>query len=84
MIINALFPCQKYLAEVKTNNLNLKNTDDYAKSALHQSYQNCLTFPWINDKVIQKKLNIHLWFFDIKMGEIFTYSDSKEQFEHLS
>lgn len=57
--------------------------DDYAKSALQLSLKNCLTFPWINKKILQKKLIIHLWFFDVKKGEIFTFSDKHKQYEPL-
>src|SRR3990167_3580743 len=58
-----------WVSLIKTHTFNPHDTDDCAKLALNQSYQNCLTFPWINDKVIHKKLIIHLWFFDIKMGQ---------------
>lgn len=60
-----------------------QNVDDCAKLALKQSYQNCLTFPWIKDKIDQQKLTIHLWFFDIKSGKIYTYSDAKEIYQPL-
>ncbi len=63
---------------------NDEHIDDYAKLALHQSYQNCLTFPWIKDKVADQSLIIHLWFFDIKMGQIFTYSESQKEYQPLS
>lgn len=72
-----------WVSLIKTNDFNVKDPDDYAKLALNQSYQNCLTFPWINEKVLQKNLNIHLWFFDIKMGQIFTYSDSQKEYHPL-
>lgn len=58
-------------------------SDVYAKLALNRSYQNCLTFPWIKDKVEQKKLIIHLWFFDIKTGQIFTYSQETKEYSPL-
>ncbi len=57
--------------------------DEYAKLALNQSYQNCLTFPWLNDSVNKKELLIHLWFFDIKMGQIFTYSQTSKSYVPL-
>lgn len=60
------------------------DVDDYAKLALNQSYQNCLTFPWLQNKVLKKELIIHLWFFDIKSGEIFTYSENKKQYLPLN
>lgn len=63
-----------WVSLIKTDHIDQHNADEYAKLALNQSYQNCLTFPWINNKVMQKDLHIHLWFFDIKMGKIFTYS----------
>jgi carbonic anhydrase len=70
-----------WVSLIKTDPFNAKqNPDDYAKLALKQSYQHCLTFPWIKEKVIQKKLSIHLWYFDIKMGQIFTYSESEERY----
>lgn len=47
----------------KPNLCSHETADDYAKLALHHSYQNCLSFPWIQEKVSQKKLIIHLWFF---------------------
>jgi len=72
-----------WVSLIKTPEVNLQNIDDYAKLALKQSYQNCLTFPWINSLVSQKKLTIYLWFFDIKTGQIFTYSDSQKEYQPL-
>jgi len=66
-----------WVSLIKPHHAHLHDADECAKSALRQSYQNCLTFPWIKDKVAQKKLIIHLWFFDIKMGQIFMYSDAE-------
>lgn len=61
----------------------VKNENDYAKQALIHSYQNCLTFPWIKQKTIQKTLQIHLWFFNIEEGEISTYSYEEEIYQPL-
>jgi carbonic anhydrase len=72
-----------WVSLIKTPHSHLQDADNYAKLALHQSYQNCLTFPWINDKIVQQKLTIHLWFFDIKTGQIFTYSDTKKEYQPL-
>ncbi|MBP9721899.1 MAG: carbonic anhydrase [Gammaproteobacteria bacterium] len=57
--------------------------DQYAKFALHKSHANCLTFPWITQKIENKELSIHLWFFDIKSGEIITYSAENNQYNPL-
>jgi len=72
-----------WVSIIKTDHTHDHHADDYAKLALNQSYQNCLTFPWINDKVIDQSLIIHLWFFDIKMGQIFTYSDDQKIYQPL-
>lgn len=60
-----------------------KNVDKCAKEALNQSFQNCMTFPWLKEKVKEKKLIIHLWFFDIETGKIFTYVENEGIYKPL-
>jgi carbonic anhydrase len=62
----------------------LGDIDSCAKLALTQSYQHCLTFPWIKERVMQKKLAIHRWFFDISAGLMSTYCDIEKKFQLLS
>ncbi len=59
------------------------HADEYAKLALHRSYQHCLSFPWIRDRIEEKKLTVHLWYFDIKSGQIFRYSRETGQYQPL-
>ncbi|PIZ04674.1 MAG: carbonate dehydratase [Gammaproteobacteria bacterium CG_4_10_14_0_8_um_filter_38_16] len=59
------------------------NIDACAKRALNISYQNCLTFPWIKDRVEKNKLEIHRWFFDIQSGEIVVYSNQEKKYHPL-
>ena len=72
-----------WVSQIKTPNFEKQDADEYAKLALNNSYQNCLTFPWIKDKVLQEELFIHLWFFDIKMGQIFTHSAKEKEYQPL-
>lgn len=72
-----------WVSVIKTCNFKHRTTDYYAKLAIKQSYQNCLTFPWIKENIIKKKLIIHLWFFDIKTGQIFTYSKYDKLYKPL-
>jgi len=58
--------------------------DEFAKQALLQSHENCLTFPWIKKRVDTNELKIHLWFFDIKTGRIQAYSFENKTFEVLT
>lgn len=87
--INALLSDQKdhqndfinhWVSIVKSSSFHSDDTDEYAKLALQKSYQNCLTFPWINEKIRDEQLIIHQWFFDIKTGQLFTYSEEKRQY----
>lgn len=53
------------------------------QEALHASYNNCLTFPWIKQRVEKKALAIHRWFFDIKQASIFEYSTATKNYDPL-
>ena len=68
---------KRWVASIKLPEATIKqvNQDECAKLALTFSYKNCLTFPWIKEKVEQEALMIHQWFFDIEKGQIFTYSE---------
>jgi carbonic anhydrase len=74
---------KNWVSLIKTRRIETQDPDDYAKLALNKSLQNCLTFPWIKSKVVQKELDIHLWFFDVKKGQIFTYSGAGEEYQPL-
>ncbi len=69
-----------WVSIINTENCQLSTTDDYAKLALNQSYENCLTFPWIRKAIEAKHLIIHLWFFDIETGQIFTYRERQNKY----
>lgn len=63
---------------------HLHSSEDYAKMALKKSYQNCLTFPWIQEKILDRTLKVHLWFFDIEKGEVQSYLKDADQYVPLS
>lgn len=56
----------------------------YAKRALNISYKNCLTYPWIKERVDRKELVIHRWFFNIATATLSIYSQAKQQYEPLN
>lgn len=72
-----------WVSIINTDDIHIKTADECAKMALQQSYQNCLTFPWILEKVTEKKLVIHLWYFEIETGQIFTYSEVDRVYKAL-
>lgn len=63
---------------------NVDDADALSKNALLHSYNNCLTFPWIKERVDAGKLTIHLWFFDIGAAEILVYHPDTQTFQKLS
>ncbi|PWU06889.1 MAG: carbonate dehydratase [Verrucomicrobia bacterium] len=72
-----------WVSLIKKDSCNCSNVDDYAKIALQLSYQNLMTFPWIKQNMKNEDLIIHLWFFDIKSGQIFTYLASEKTYKAL-
>lgn len=69
-----------WVALAKSHHNHHKDVDAFSQKALLDSYENCLTFPWIKEKLQKKELKIHLWFFDIKEGAIYSYSKEREKY----
>ncbi len=61
-----------------------RDVDACAKASLAQSYQNCLGFPWIQERAHRQELKIHRWIFDIKLGQIFAYQEDLGIYEPLN
>lgn len=74
---------KSWVSVVKAQCSSSLGSDECARSALKESRKNCMTFPWINEKVTQRQLDIHLWFFDIKSGQIFSYNDKVNKYQPL-
>ncbi len=72
-----------WVSIIETQDFHTHNSDDCAKLALQQSYHNCMHFPWIHEKVQNKTLLVHQWFFDIKTGQIFSYSNAEKIYKPL-
>jgi carbonic anhydrase len=51
--------------------------------AILVSLKNLLTFPWIAQRVAERTLRIHGWYFDIKQGQLLGYNDATGEFEPL-
>lgn len=54
------------------------------KYSLINSYKNLLTFPWIAERVQQKKLFLHAWNFDISKGTLEEYDEKSNSFKILT
>ena len=52
--------------------------------AIKVSLDNMLTFPWILERVAQKKLALHGWYFDMECGELLRYNPDSNRFEVLA
>lgn len=73
----------QWVSLLKNTQAHFKDTDNYAKLALMHSYHNCLSYDWINERVKQKNLAIHLWYFNINAGEVLNYSHQYGKFQRL-
>ena len=51
------------------------------QEAILVSLDNLLTFPWILERVAQKKLTLHAWYFDLEHGELLRFNPSSHIFE---
>lgn len=52
--------------------------------AIRVSLDNLLTFPWILERVMQKRLRLHGWYFDMGKVELLAYDITQERFELLA
>lgn len=51
------------------------------QEAILVSLDNLLTFPWILERVAQKKLTLHGWYFDMEQRELLRYDPDSKRFE---
>ncbi len=70
---------ENWVSIIKKNKCDSNDPLTVTKFALTQSFQNAMTFPWIKSRVDDNSLEIHLWYFDIEQGEIFTVDPDTRQ-----
>jgi carbonic anhydrase len=54
-----------------------------SKLAILKSLANLTTFPWIKEKIKNKELMLHGWYFDIKTGKIEVSDKVSQEFKEL-
>ena len=72
-----------WVSIVKPGQFKPTQIDECAKFSLKQSYENCMSFPWIEGRILADQLRIHLWFFDIKSGQILSRNEETDEFKPL-
>ena len=68
-----------WMSLVDTSENKILDPEEYAKLALGYSYNNCLSFPWVKNRVNSGELKIHQWFFDIKDGKLINVDSGNEK-----
>jgi carbonic anhydrase len=53
------------------------------QEAIKTSLANLLSFPWINERVKDKRLRIHGWRFDLNDGNMYAFVPERDRFEPL-
>ena len=80
---NSLEFVNNWISTIDVQNYEEGSVDDCAKLSLINSYKNCLTFPWIKDKVDSKELGIHLLFFDIETCRLLAYDHDDGEYKDV-
>jgi len=74
-----------WVSQIKIHpDYDLDDWDKSAKESLIFSYENCLSFPWIKERVDNKTLEIHLCFLDIAKAEVDQYDFESKTYLPLS
>ncbi|SNR75914.1 carbonic anhydrase [Humidesulfovibrio mexicanus] len=53
------------------------------QAAVLVSLENLLTFPWLWERVMQERVYLHGWYFDMQKGELLSYLPETGSFEPL-
>lgn len=59
------------------------DVEAFTKEALMQSHNNCLSYPFIKDKVQQQQLKIHKWFFNLAEKELTFLCDETNEYKGI-
>jgi len=84
--INLLIHSAKEYISSAQNNHNIagqKLVDHCSKFFIKESLNNMLTFPFIRDKIDNKVLKLHGWYFDIENGVLSEYDSTNDTFNAI-
>jgi carbonic anhydrase len=68
---------------ISVGDADKSDVDACARASLVNAYNNCLTYPWIVERLEEGTLQIHLWFFDIASCTIIEYDRRSGEFTSL-
>lgn len=57
--------------------------EECIKLSLDKSWENCMSFPWIKQKVEEGKLKVHRWFFNLQTGIMSTHDEASGSYIDL-
>ena len=66
---------------IDIDNVEGKSSDDCSKLSLVNSYNNCLTYPWIKEKTDKGELEIHLHYIDLQTSMLHIWNHDHNRFE---
>ena len=53
------------------------------QAAIQISLRNLMTFPWLRERVQDKRLQLHGWYFDLDQGELLRYQADEDRYTPL-
>lgn len=76
-ISNWLNVAKEALAQCNATSCSL---EECIKLSLEQSYKNCLTFPWIKERIENGTLKLHRWFFNLQTGIMSAHNQADNKY----
>jgi carbonic anhydrase len=74
----------KAFAQAGDGELNDDHHHICERESIMLSLENLLSFPWIKDKVIEKKVRLHGWYFSVIDGSLKEYNPASGDFEAIA
>ena len=59
------------------------DVDSHSKKSIIHSFNNCMTFPWINERVKSGQLYLHPWYLDISDTQLYQYNKNIDDFDKI-
>lgn len=58
-----------------------EQADICGKTSILHSLENLKTFPWVNQRIENRELYLHAWYFDLSSGQILFFNEKTQEFE---
>jgi len=68
------------LSSCESTNKNLLSHNQLAQMSVLKQMEHLKTYPLVQERIKEKKLNIHGWYFDIAKGDVYSFEEEFNRF----